>query len=130
MTNGQLGTLVLRRRFINKTGQPITQLRFRIIDITTLGTPNTRGGCSVADLGAVTSGDSSVTLTNGSTITVKGTLREQAGIQPDGSGLNSSYLVALPGGALAPNASVNVQFVLGVQHAGTFRYFVNIEALP
>ena len=32
--------------------------------------------------------------------------------------------------ALAPNAAVNVQFVLGVQASGRFRFLVNVEALP
>ena len=34
--NGDLGTLSLRRRFINQTGSQITKLRFRITDLTTI----------------------------------------------------------------------------------------------
>jgi hypothetical protein len=30
---------------------------------------------------------------------------------------------------LAPGASVNVQFVFGVNQIGSFKFFVNIEAL-
>ena len=33
VTNGANGTLVLRRRFVNNTGAPVTQLRLRVIDI-------------------------------------------------------------------------------------------------
>jgi hypothetical protein len=31
---------------------------------------------------------------------------------------------------LAPGASVNLQFLLGVQQTGSFKFFFNIEALP
>ena len=34
------------------------------------------------------------------------------------------------GTPLANGASINVHFLLGVQQAGKFRFFVNIEALP
>lgn len=128
--NGQLGTLSIRRRFTNRTGHPITRLRLRVIDITTQGTPNTCGGCAIADLRVLTSGDTNVTLTNGTTITVRGTLLEQAQLQPNGGGLNSALSIPVPGGVLVPNAAVNVQFLLGVQRGGTFRFFVNVEALP
>jgi hypothetical protein len=47
-----------------------------------------------------------------------------------GAALNSSGMLTLPGGSLAPGASVAVQFLLGVVQGGTFRYLVNIKALP
>jgi hypothetical protein len=31
---------------------------------------------------------------------------------------------------LAPGASINLQFLLGVQNQGSFKFFFNIEALP
>jgi hypothetical protein len=31
---------------------------------------------------------------------------------------------------LAPGASINLQFQLGVQQTGSFKFFFNIEALP
>ncbi len=45
-------------------------------------------------------------------------------------GFNSSVTVVLPGGGLASGASINVRFLLGVQQEGSFRFFVNVEALP
>ena len=52
--------------------------------------------------------------------------------QPLGGGLNSSLAVGVITVAqpLAPGANVNVEFRLGVQTNGSFRFFVNIEALP
>jgi hypothetical protein len=124
--NGQLGTLTIRRKFTNKTGQPVTALRFRIVDMTTLNSPSTG---SQADLRALDSTDITVQTTSGASVLVKGTALNGP-LQALGGGLNSALVVGLPGGALAPNASVNVQFVLGVQQAGSFRFLVNVEALP
>ncbi|HEX8072873.1 MAG TPA: Ig-like domain-containing protein [Pyrinomonadaceae bacterium] len=123
--NCALGTLTIRRRFTNKTGQMVTALRFRIVDVTTLNSPG--AGASQADLRALDSIDVTVT-TSGGNVLVKGTALD-APAQSSGGGLNSALVVQLPGGALAPNASVNVQFVLGVQQGGSFRFLVNVEAL-
>ena len=130
VTNGAQGTLTIRRKFTNKTGQTVTALRFRVVDITTTNTPNPAGGAP-ADLRALSSADTTVTI-GGAPVTVRGTTLEQPAnlSQPQGGGLNSSLTVALAGGALAPNASVSVQFVLGVQGSGSFRILVNVEALP
>jgi len=46
-----------------------------------------------------------------------------------GGGNNSSMTIIL-GTPLAPNASVSVQFLLGVQATGSFKFFFNVEALP
>ena len=127
VTNGAQGTLTIRRKFKNSTGAPVTLLRFRVVDITTLNTPNPGG--AQADLRALTSTDVMVTTSTGNVL-VKGTTLAQPLAQPQGGGLNSTLVVQLPGGALAPGASVNVQFVLGVQAGGRFRFLVNVEALP
>jgi len=124
--NGQFGTLTIRRRFTNKTGRTVSALRFRLTGITTLGTPV--ASTPQADLRASTSSDTDVQTSMG-TLTVKGTILEQPPAQTSGGGLNSTLVVPLPGGALIANASVDVQFVLGVQQDGNFRFFVNVEAL-
>ncbi|HJR06337.1 MAG TPA: PQQ-dependent sugar dehydrogenase [Pyrinomonadaceae bacterium] len=124
--NGQFGTFTIRRRFTNKTGRTVTALRFRLTGITTLGTPVT--SAPQADLRATTSSDTDVQTSSG-LITVKGTILEQPATQASGGGLNSTLVVPLAGGALIANASVDVQFVLGVQQDGSFRFFVNVEAL-
>jgi hypothetical protein len=140
-TNGAQGTLSVRRRFVNNTGAPVTRLRFRIVDISTFSVP---GG--IADVRALTS--SSVTVngvtdastclasngvaTTPCTVTVLGTTLEQPPAQAMGGGNNSSMsagtiTLATP---LAPGASINLQFLLGVQQTGSFKFFFNIEALP
>lgn len=42
-SNCTFGTLEIRRRFHNNTGFPVTALRFRVVDLTTLNTPNPGG---------------------------------------------------------------------------------------
>ena len=127
--NCALGTLTIRRRFTNNTGLSVTRLRFRIVDITTLG----NGVAGQADLRALDSINGIVTITGGETVQVRGLTVEQAGIpQPSGGGMNSSLAVGVitVSQPLAPGASVNVEFRLGVQLGGNFRFFVNVEALP
>jgi hypothetical protein len=128
------GTMSIRRRLVNNTGAPVTRLRFRISEMTTF--PPAMGQ---ADLRALTSmAVSGVTITNDAgtcggpascMVTVQGTTLEQPPTQPMGGGLNATLTVTL-GTPLAAGASVNVQFLLGVQQSGLFRFLVVSEALP
>jgi glucose/arabinose dehydrogenase len=125
--NAALGTLSIRRRLTNNTGGPVTRLRFRVADITAYPPPP-----GAADVRAITSADVSVTLTNGTAVLVRGTTLEEPPAQPHGGGYNSTLssgtvTLAAP---LAAGASVNLQFLLGVQRNGYFRFFFDVEALP
>lgn len=140
--NSTFGTLSIRRRVVNNTGANVTRLRFRVIEISTFPTPSG----SIADVRALTS--SSVTVsgvadpttclastgsaTTPCTVTVQGTTLEQPPTQPNGGGYNSTLAAGTitTSTPLAPGASVNVQFLLGVQQAGMFRFLITIEALP
>jgi hypothetical protein len=131
--NANFGTLIVRRKFTNLTGNPVTRLRFRIVDITTLGSPGSGG--SQASLRALDAGNVIVTLSDGvSTADIKGATLEQPPDQSsNGGGVNSSYTVVLPDGGLSTsgaNQSINVQFRLGVVQSGAFRFFFAVEALP
>src|SRR4029434_9262539 len=91
-------TLAIARRFVNNTGAPVTRLRFRIVDMSSLVTP---GG--IADLRALTSvdapgvtvNDPATCLATGSpttapcTVTIRGTTLE-APAQSNGGALNST----------------------------------------
>jgi len=119
---------------VNNTGAPVTRLRFRIIDITTFPAPS-----GFADLRSRTSALVVVSGINDSatcspqstpcTVNVQGTTLEQPPSQPNGGTFNSSWSVALAA-PLAPGASVNLQFLIGIQQTGSFRIFMNVEALP
>ncbi len=126
--NCALGTLTIRRAFKNNTGAAITQLRFRIVDITTLGSAG--AGAAQADLRALTSGDVNVTLTSGTTVPVSGLTLDTPPAQPLGGGLHSTLSagVITTGSPLGVGATINVQFLLGVQQGGSFRFLINIEA--
>jgi hypothetical protein len=139
--NSTFGTLSIRRRFVNNTGANVTRLRYRIIDITTFPAPSgfadlrprTSGAVVVAGItDAATCTATGAPSTPPCTVSVQGTTLEQPPSQPNGSGFNgslSSGTVTL-GTPLANGASINLQFLLGIQQTGTFKFYVNIEALP
>ncbi|HEX4932019.1 MAG TPA: hypothetical protein VFV33_02495, partial [Gemmatimonadaceae bacterium] len=135
--NATFGTLSVRRRVTNMTGASVTRLRFRVTIVSGFPVPD----ASNADLRPRSSTDVVVTLHDAAQcapaaapcdVTVKGTTLEQPPAQPNGGGLNSS----LSAGAVSLNSplahgeSLNVQFLLGIQRTGRFRFYVNIEALP
>ena len=137
--NSTFGTISIRRSWVNNTGASVTRLRFRIIDITTFPAPS-----GIADLRPITSGavvvagiNDSVTCTAAGqptpcSVTVQGTTLEQPPSQPNGSGFNGSLnagTITL-GTPLANGASINLQFLMGIQQTGTFKVYVNVEALP
>ena len=123
--NGTFGTLSIRRTITNNTGSPVHYLSFRIIDMTTNPVPT-----GTADLRALNSADVQVTV-NGSPVDVLGTSVEEPPGQPNGGGLNSTLWVATidEENPIEPGASVNVQFLLGIQQTGGYRFYVNIEML-
>ena len=130
--NSTFGTLDIRRTVTNGTGQNVTRLRFRIIDLTTFPAP-----AAIADLRARTSTPVVVTVDRApcgsgtSTVTVEGTTLEQPPAQVNGGAFNSSLAsgtitLQTP---LADGASIDLRFLLGIQRTGAFRFFVNVEAL-
>ncbi|HEV2880956.1 MAG TPA: carboxypeptidase regulatory-like domain-containing protein [Pyrinomonadaceae bacterium] len=123
-TNAAFGTLLIRRKFTNTSAQTVSRLRFRVVDITTLG--NVTAG--QADLRVLNSTADELTMSDGvSTVTLQALTVDSIPAQPNGGGLNTTLNLANP---LAAGASVNVEFKLGVMTGGGFRFFVNVEALP
>jgi hypothetical protein len=131
--NSTFGTLDIRRTFTNATGGNVTRLRFRVIDLDTF--PAASG---FADLRPRTSTSLVVTVdrppcgSGSSNITVQGSTLEQPPSQPNGGGFNSSWSagVVTLGTPLGNGASIDIRFLLGIQQAGNFRIYLNIEALP
>lgn len=127
------GSLDIRRTIVNNTGGDVTRLRFRIVDITVFPAPS-----GIADLRPLTSQDVEVMVdrspcgSGNSSVTVRGTTLEQPPSQLVGGGFNSSMSVGTVNLAtpLANGASIDVRFLLGVQQTGSFKFYVNIEALP
>src|SRR5918996_2777267 len=125
--NSTFGTLSVRRTWTNNTGASVTRLRFRVAEVETFPAPS-----GTADLRPRTSGSVVVTRTDGSTVTVQGTTLEQPPSQPNGGGFNSSLsatnvTLATP---LAPGASINVQFLFGIQQTGCYKIGLLAESLP
>jgi hypothetical protein len=130
VANGAFGTLKIRRKFTNLTGGMVTRLRFRVVDMTTLNSPGYAPGNGQADLRVVPSdaANFNVTLSTGESVPVAGTQAETPPAQPDGGGMNSGISLITPV-QIAPDASVNIEFNLGVMQNGLFRFLVNVEAV-
>lgn len=124
--NAPQGRLYIRRTVTNNTGANVTQLRFRVINMTTYPAP-----AGYADLRAISSGPVSVTVTGGANKTVLGTTLETPPSQPKGGGTNSTLAAGTItlNAPLASGASTDLQFVLGIYNAGTFRFYINVEAV-
>jgi hypothetical protein len=137
--NSTFGTLDIRRTITNSTGANVTRLRFRVVDITTFPAPS-----GIADLRPRSSTAVVVTVDRApcgsgtSNVTVQGTTLEQSDDipptvqQPNGGGFNSSMsagtvTLATP---LANGATIDVRFLLGIQQTGSFKFYINLEALP
>ncbi|MBC7931363.1 MAG: DUF4394 domain-containing protein, partial [Rubrivivax sp.] len=84
--NATFGRLSIRRTLTNNTGRPVTRLRFRVIDLTTFGSPGSSSGTQ-ADV-RVLSRDGSFTVqrTDGSVVTVQGLSIETPPEQSFGGG--------------------------------------------
>jgi len=139
--NSTFGTLDIRRRFTNTTGGNVTRLRFRVIDLTTFPAPS-----GIADLrprtstlvvvagitDAATCTATGAPVTPPCTINVQGTTLEQAPSQPNGGGFNTSMSAGTItlGTPLANGGSLNLRFLLGIQQTGSFKFYLNVEALP
>ena len=124
--NSVFGTLTLRRTLTNNSAFPIASLRFRIADVTTFPSPS-----GVADLRPRTIASSNVTV-NAVVRNVRGTTVEQPPNQPNGGGINTGLSVptVTPATPIAPGASIDVQFLFGIQQTGDFRFCVYTETLP
>jgi hypothetical protein len=136
--NSTFGTLDIRRTVTNQTGANVTRLRWRVIDLTTFPAPS-----GIADLRPRTSTAVVVTVDRApcgsgtSNVTVQGTTLEvrapaPSPQQPNGGGFNSSMssgtvTLATP---LANGAGIDVRFLLGIQQTGSFKFYLNVEALP
>jgi hypothetical protein len=139
--NSTFGTLELRKRIVNNTGASVTRLRFRIMDFSTFPVPSgfadlrARTSTLVVVSGindAVTCLASNGVATTPCTINMEGTTLETPPSQLNGGGFNSTLSAGTVtlGTPLANGASVNVRFLLGIQQTGTFKFFINVEALP
>jgi len=137
--NSTFGTLSVRRRVVNNTGGNVTRLRFRIVELTSFPSP----GGGLADLRALTTPSSFVVsgINDPGTcgvnptpcsVTVEATTLQQPPAQPNGGSYNSTLAAGTisTGTPLAAGQSINVNFLLGVQTTGNFRFLIIVEALP
>ena len=141
--NATFGSLDIRKTVTNNTGGNVTRLRFRVVDLTTFPAPS-----GIADLrprtstAVVSTVDRAPCGSGTSNVTVQGTTLEQPPAQPNGGGFNSTLSVGTitlatplrptddPATIGVIDNQVDVRFLLGIQQNGSFKFYINIEALP
>jgi hypothetical protein len=125
-TNGDLGTLSLRRRFTNNTGQALAKLRFRVTEVPTLNGRLVYG--SQAEMRVL---DAQLTGLSGSGL--KATTVEATPSHPLGGGMNTGLLVngsLTLSQPLQNGQSVDVEFLLGVMKGGSYQFILVVEGAP
>jgi hypothetical protein len=126
VTNGDLGTLSLRRRFTNNTGQSLAKLRFRVTEVPTLNSSQVYG--SQAELRVL---DAQLTGLSGTGL--KATTVEAMPAHSLGGGMNTGLVVngsLTLSQALQNGQSVDVEFLLGVMKGGTYQFVLVVEGGP
>jgi hypothetical protein len=127
-----LGTLDIRHTFVNTSSAPVTRLRFRIVELTTLNSPGYALLNGQSDLRALSSPQVTGITTCSGTTTAQALTLETPPAQPNGGGDNSTLsagTITLDA-PLGAGATVGLNFRLGVKQSGSFRFFIIVEALP
>ncbi|MCP9495273.1 MAG: hypothetical protein MSG64_12575 [Pyrinomonadaceae bacterium MAG19_C2-C3] len=124
------GIVTLRGSFTNTGGRTITRLRFRVTEISTLGSTSSGSG-GFADVRVLSSENRTVNE-NGTSVQLRGLTLEQPPQQPQGGGYNSSLTIdrTFPLSEIASGATVNVEFRLNVVRGGRLRFTVTAEVTP
>lgn len=125
--NATFGKLSIRRTYTNNTGEALTALRFRVINLSTFPAPS-----GTADLRPMTSFAVSVPLTGGGGAVAEGTDLDQPPTQPNGGGVNSSIRGSLVNliNPLPNGVSVSFNLLMGIQQTGCYSLAIVAEALP
>ncbi len=129
---GNSGTLQFRRRLTNNTGDYVTRLRLHVTDLTTLYSPGYTPTGPQADLRPMSHED--VTLTTPTSIGVddlRGLTLEMPPFQPIDGGVNSTLDIDLSlfEGPMPPGGTIDINVVMNIWKTGSYRYFINIEAI-
>jgi len=136
------GTMTLRYRVTNNTGASVTRLRYRVVDISTAVQPagptadlRALTGTIEAGIGPINDPVTCTAAAAGSppcTVTVQATTLETPPTQPVGGGYNSTLSsgTITTGTPLLNGNSILINFKLGVEKTGTFRFYIIVEALP
>jgi len=118
------GSLVIRRVITNQTGESLTALQIRIVDISAANglAPILVPSSSVrAELRVVDPASPTTSITvGGNPVTVQNLAVAAPTLPTPGGGLNTVLTVPLPAGGLAPGASVPIAVTFAVDAGGKF----------
>ena len=141
MPNAAAGTLTVRRRFVNTTGAPVTRLRFRIVDFSSLTLPPIADVRALDSVTVTVNGVNDAAHLRGDRYAGHGALfgagvwhhTEQPPAQALGGALNSSLECGSNNDAdTVGSGSRALTCSSGsvCSRRGNFKFFFNVEALP
>lgn len=120
-----------RRKLTNNTGAPITKLRLRVKDLTTLKGPG-YSSAGQADWRAIATGDAVIALADFTTPTARGLILEAPAIPYSatgkGGGLNASLVVDLAGTPIPDGGSIYVNLGFRNVKGGSYFFILVPEA--
>lgn len=134
--NGSARTLTLRRRFVNTTGRDVTELRVRILGLTTKASNAPTG----ADVRLISSVGGRIKRTDKQVLDVSSIVLEEPSDEAAGGGVNSSgRVIAItlekpltatddPKTATIQENAVDVELRFAIERGGFVRYVYTVEA--
>ncbi|MBQ1049525.1 fibronectin type III domain-containing protein [Micromonospora sp. C51] len=127
--------IVLRRTLTNRSAQPITQARLRITALSQAngapkpGDPEPPPPHGNLRLINPTTPTSSVTLSNGDTVTVQNLRMDAPATSPPGGGLSTTLALPLDLGGLGSGESIDIALTLAIDTPGRYWIGWDIDAL-
>ena len=125
--------MLIRRKFTNDTQQPVTALRFRLVDLTPPTSDPDSEDPAAAKLHVLDSNPTPLNISGAgcagtASVIVSGLLLDTPPDQPNDGGLNSSLSADVTfDRPLNPGDSISINFLFGVERPGNFRAYVNVE---
>jgi len=133
---GTPGLLTLRRTITNTSEATITTAEIRITSLSEVNGPPepdvTAQPPSLAQLRVINPATptTQITITGGHTVTVQNLSVDGPATTVPGGGLDTTLTIRLPGGSLAPGASVSIALSLAVDRPGAYWAGYDVDAVP
>jgi hypothetical protein len=133
--HGTPGLLTIRRTITNTSSTTITSAEIRITSLSEVNGPPEPGVTTQpptpAQLRVINPATptTQITITGGHTITVQNLSVDGPATAVPGGGLETTLTIPLPGGGLAPGASVSISLSFAVDRHGPYWYGYDVDAI-
>jgi hypothetical protein len=132
---GTPGLLTIRRTITNTSAAAVTSAEIRITSLSEVNGPPEPGvttqPSAPAQLRLINPATptTQITITGGHTVTVQNLSLDAPATASPGGGLDTTFTIPLPGGSLAPGASVSIALSFAVDRHGPYWYSYDVDAM-